>query len=138
MAGVPIELTRPLRHEVLRPHQRLQDLAGEESPGTYAAGAYEGAELVAVGLVAPDGEPGGWRVRGMATLPRVRGRGAGAAVLRALLEHACVNGATRIWCNARTPALSFYERAGFRVASEEFELPHIGPHRVMELSVAAR
>jgi predicted GNAT family N-acyltransferase len=38
-----------------------------------------------------------------------------------------------VWCNARTPARAFYERAGFRTVSDEFELPEIGPHYVMEL-----
>jgi ribosomal protein S18 acetylase RimI-like enzyme len=88
-----------------------------------------------VGFVAPDGEPGGWRIRGMATAEQARGRGLGTAVLEALIEHAGAAGATRVWCNARTPARSLYERAGFRVASAEFEIPGIGPHFVMERSV---
>ncbi|MCW3019870.1 MAG: family N-acetyltransferase, partial [Solirubrobacterales bacterium] len=54
----------------------------------------------------------------------------------ALLRHALAAGAQRIWCNARTPARRFYERAGFGVISEEFELPMIGPHLVMELRPA--
>jgi ribosomal protein S18 acetylase RimI-like enzyme len=73
-------------------------------------------------------------VRGMATAPAVRGRGSGAAVLSALVEHAMQHGATRIWCNARLPARSLYERAGFVVISDVFEPPAIGPHVVMELS----
>jgi ribosomal protein S18 acetylase RimI-like enzyme len=69
----------------------------------------------------------------MATAPEARGRGAGAAILTALVDHARSNGATRIWCNARVPARSLYERAGFVVTSEVFEPPDIGPHVVMEL-----
>jgi ribosomal protein S18 acetylase RimI-like enzyme len=84
-----------------------------------------------VGFVGPDGEPDEWRVRGMATEPEARGRGAGSAVLDALIEHAAAQGATRIWCNARIPAVSLYARAGFEVESEEFEIPGIGPHVVM-------
>ena len=95
-----------------------------------AAGA---EELIAVGFVAPDGEVGAWRVRGMATAPHARGRGAGTLVLEALLRHATTRGARRIWCNARTPARSLYERAGLRVVSDAFEIPDIGPHFVMEL-----
>ena len=89
--------------------------------------------MIAVGFVAPDGELGGWRVRGMATAPHARGRGAGTLVLEALLRHATTRGAQRIWCNARTPARSLYERAGLRVVSEPFEIPGTGPHYVMEL-----
>jgi ribosomal protein S18 acetylase RimI-like enzyme len=119
---------------VLRPHQTLAELAEHEDPRAHAVGAFDGDELVGVGFVLPEGEPGAWRVRGMATAPAARGRGAGSAVLRALIEHAEANGATRIWCNARVPAISLYERAGFVVTSDVFEEPQIGPHVVMERS----
>lgn len=123
--------TRPLRRRVLRPHESLQELASHEPAGVHAVGAFEGDELIAVGFVCPDGAPGEWRVRGMATAPEHRGRGAGAAILDQLVEHARAQGATRIWCNARTPALSLYARAGFEPESGEFEIPGIGPHFVM-------
>ena len=74
----------------------------------HAVGAFDGDELIAVGFVCPDGDAGEWRVRGMATAPEYRGRGAGAAILELLVDHARANGATRVWCNARTPALSLY------------------------------
>lgn len=135
--AVSLERTRPLRQAVLRPHEAVAEQASSEPEDAFAVGAFDGDELVAVGLIAPDGEPGGWRIRGMATAPAVRGTGAGSAVLDALLRHAAAEGAQRVWCNARTPARGFYERAGFRVVSEEFELPMIGPHVVMELCVHA-
>ena len=133
----PVSLadTRPLRQQVLRPHQAVEELAGHEPAGAVAFGAFQGSELVAVGLVGRDGEPGDWRVRGMATAPRARGQGAGSAVLHALVQHAIAHGARRIWCNARTPALTLYQRAGFVVASDEFELPDIGPRYRMVLPV---
>jgi aryl-alcohol dehydrogenase-like predicted oxidoreductase/GNAT superfamily N-acetyltransferase len=129
---VTVAQTRPLRHAILRPHQRLEAIAVQEAPGAFAVGAFQGHELVAVGLVAPDGDPGGWRVRGMATVPHARGRGAATAVLDALVRHAVAHGARRVWCHARTPARGLYQRAGFHAVSEEFELPEIGPHIVME------
>jgi GNAT superfamily N-acetyltransferase len=132
---VPLGETRTLRQAVLRPHLTVEELAGHEPLGAVAFGAFDGSELVAVGLVGPDGEPGDWRVRGMATAPRARGRGAGSAILHALVQHAIGHGAGRVWCNARTPALTLYQRAGFVVASEEFEPPDIGPHYRMELRV---
>jgi ribosomal protein S18 acetylase RimI-like enzyme len=124
--------TRPLRHAVLRPDDEVEELVAHEAPGAFAVGAFDGPSLVSVGFVAPDGEPGGWRVRGMATAPEARGRGAGTLVLAKLVEHAVARGARRVWCNARAPARTLYERAGFRVVSAEFELPRIGPHVVME------
>jgi GNAT superfamily N-acetyltransferase len=115
----------------LRPHESVSELASHEPPDAFAAGVLEGDRLVAVGLVGPEGEPGQWRVRGMATDPDFRGRGAGAAVLSALLDHARAEGAVEVWANVRTPARTLYERAGFSVSSEVFELPQIGPHVVM-------
>jgi GNAT superfamily N-acetyltransferase len=131
---VPIETTRRLRQEVLRPHETLEEIANGEAAGTVAVGAFAGDQLVAVGMITPGDAPEGWRVRGMATAPAMRGRGAGSAVLGALLALADAGGAARVWCNARTPALSLYERAGFAAVGEEFELPMIGPHYVMERS----
>jgi hypothetical protein len=77
---LPLADARALRQEVLRPHQTVEELAHHEPAGAVAFGAFEGSELVAVGLVGPDGEPGDWRVRGIATARRARGRGAGFVV----------------------------------------------------------
>ena len=133
--SVPLEQTRALRQAVLRPYLTVEDMAGHEPAGAVAFGAFDGDELVAVGLVGPEGEPGAWRVRGMATAPQARGRGAGTAVLAALLRHASAHGATSVWCNARVRAIPLYERAGLRVVSDVFEPPDIGPHVRMELPV---
>ncbi len=130
---IPVAQTRPLRQTVLRAHQSLATLADHEPAGAFAVGAFAGDELLSVGFVARDGEPeGSWRVRGMATKPECRGLGAGTAVLQALLSHARAGRAQRVWCNARIPALSLYQRAGFKAISDSFELPEIGPHVVME------
>jgi GNAT superfamily N-acetyltransferase len=89
---------------------------------------FEGEQLLAVGLIGPEGEPGAWRIRGMAAEPEARGRGAGTAVLSALLQHARSNGAQRVWANVRINARTLYSRAGFEVTSDVFEPPDIGPH----------
>jgi GNAT superfamily N-acetyltransferase len=136
VSEVPVAQTRPLRQSVLRPHQSVAEMAVDEAEGTYAVGAFDGEALIAVGLIAPSPELGGWRVRGMATSPPARSRGAGAAVLGALVGHAALQGASRVWCNARTPAQSFYERAGFHVTSQVFDVPQIGPHVVMERALS--
>ena len=135
---IPLAETRTVRQQVLRPHQSLAELAAHEPDGAVAFGAFDGGELIAVGLIGADGEPGDWRVRGMATLPHARSRGAGSRVLQALVQHATAHGARRVWCNARVRALRLYERAGFRVASERFERPDTGPHYRMELALPSR
>jgi GNAT superfamily N-acetyltransferase len=132
---IPIELTRPLRQAVLRPHETLEYLASHEPDDAYAVGVFSDDQLVAVGFIGVEGqEPGAWRVRGMATASEARGRGAGGKVLAALLDHATSHGARRVWCSARLRARPFYERAGFAVVSEEYDVPQTGPHYVMELA----
>jgi GNAT superfamily N-acetyltransferase len=135
--SIPVADSRPLRHAVLRPHEPPEAIAWQEPPEAVAYAAFEdGAERpIAVGLVGRDGEPGSWRVRGMATEPEARGRGAGTAVLAALIDHAREQGAERVWCNARIAARTLYDRAGFIVVSEEFEIEGIGPHYRMELTL---
>ena len=70
-----------------------------------------------------------WQLRGMATDPDVRGAGVGRAMInyleRVLRDDTPVR---QMWCNARVPAVGFYERLGWRVVSEQFEIPSAGPH----------
>lgn len=132
MSEITIAETHALRQSILRPHETVEQLAAAEPAGAFAAGGFDGERLIAIGIVSPDGGPGRWRVRGMATVPGERDRGAGRAVLDALLAHVRDSGGSRVWCNARVPARSFYERAGFRASSDVFELSPMGPHLVME------
>ena len=134
LRSIPLAQTRTLRRDVLRPYMTVEEFAEHEPGEAVAFGAFEDGELVAVGLVGPEGEErGDWRIRGMATAPHARGRGAGTRVLQALVQHATDHGATRLWCNARTPARALHERAGFEATSDEFQAPRIGPHYRMEL-----
>lgn len=69
------------------------------------------------------------QLRGMATDPAYRGQGLG----RAMLEFADVEVARALdvnvfWCNAREPAVGFYEKAGWRRVSELFMVDGVGPH----------
>ena len=134
---VSTEEIRPLRHRILRPSQTYDDTLypGDELPDTVHLGAFDGERLVGIASLyresRPDGPPGGWRVRGMATEPDVRGQGFGAALLGAAVEHAAASGGGEVWCNARLVAVDFYRRAGFDVVRGEFDIPGIGSHVVM-------
>lgn len=135
---VEVALTRPLRAAVLRAGSPQEALAAEP-PGARCVAVLEAGRVLSCGLIAADtARPGAWRIRGMATEPGMRERGLGSAVLAALVEIGREEGAFLLWCNARTPALSLYERAGFRSVSEEFEIEGIGPHHVMELELGRR
>lgn len=66
----------------------------------------------------------------MAVLKDWRGRGAGRALLEALLDCAVRQELTRVTLSAQTHAIGFYERAGFHVVGELFIDAGI-PHRKM-------
>ena len=132
------EDVRPLRGRLLRPGQSADELVypGDSLPGALHLGAYLRGDLVGIASVSPESPPGedddrAWRVRGMATAPEVRGAGVGGALLEACLAHVRAHGGRVAWCNARTPAVGFYQRFGFATEGEEFDIPGIGPHFVM-------
>jgi predicted GNAT family N-acyltransferase len=133
---ITAEEVRPLRHRVLRPGQAFEETRypGDEAGVHFGAFDGEGRLVGIASLYREDragGPAGGWRLRGMATDPAVRGAGFGAAVLAASIDHVAGEGGTELWCNARLPAVGFYRRAGFDVVSDEFEVDGIGPHVVM-------
>lgn len=133
---------RPLRQAVLRPHQTPEDCVyeGDEDPESAHFGALVAGNLVGIASIyrqREDGQPDpfAWRLRGMATLESVRGQGYGAALLKACERHARRAGGMRLWCNARTTVAGFYGGFGFQQKGEEFDLPGLGPHLVMELEL---
>ena len=88
--------------------------------------------IVGCVTIFPEPWPGSddaWRLRGMGVADELRGAGVGRKLLQAVDEF--LRGLDRtplIWCNARCTAVGFYERCGWEVASDVFDLPDIGPH----------
>ena len=138
---VTAEDIRPLRHAVLRPGQEFLETRYPGDDAGVHFGAFDGDRLVGIASLYSedrvDGPAGGWRLRGMATDPGVRGAGFGAALLAACMDEVVGAGGTELWCNARMAAVGFYRRAGFEVVSDEFDVPGIGQHVVMTRPVAA-
>jgi GNAT superfamily N-acetyltransferase len=65
----------------------------------------------------------------MATDDAFRGRGVGGAMLGFAENFLLSNRPVRLfWCNARTPAVRFYQKQGWKVVSEEFVIETAGPH----------
>jgi len=141
IASITAAQTRPLRHLVLRPTQpaAATDYPGDHSPDTRHFGAVEQGRLVGIASLykepRADGPADGWRLRGMATAPEARGRGAGRALLRACRDHVAVAGGGELWCNARVVATAFYTAAGFEAVGPHFDIEDIGPHVVMRCDV---
>lgn len=64
----------------------------------------------------------------MATGSACRGRGVGRRLLAAVEKYAKYEDASLIWANARSSATGFYTKAGYSLASSEFNIDGIGPH----------
>ncbi|MBO6513126.1 MAG: GNAT family N-acetyltransferase [Phycisphaerales bacterium] len=141
---IPSTDTYSLRQRVLRPNLTIDEVAmdHDDAPDSFHVGAVDEHErVIAIMTVmrdfVPETDRHAWRIRGMASDPDVRGSGCGGAVLRFGLEHAWdLNQELPVWCNARRVAYGFYERYGFRFASDEFDIPGIGPHKVMIIDPA--
>lgn len=146
--SVPAAATRPLRAQILRPGQPPERLVypGDDHPQALHAGAFDGDTLVGIATIYPEPPPeehrgpipdtafrdgAAFRLRGMATVPEARGTGAGRLLLERCYAHVREQGAAVLWCNARTPAVGFYERLGMQTVGDEFGIEGIGPHYVM-------
>lgn len=140
---ITAEATRALRHRVLRQGRPISSCTweGDELSTTHHFGLFEGGGEAAAILSCFWREgphrPGeqAWQLRGMAVDPPRQRRGLGRALLEGCLSQLpdlSEPPAKWIWCNARTTAVPFYLEAGFEALGEVFDVPGIGPHRLME------
>ena len=66
----------------------------------------------------------------MATEPSEQGKGYGKMVLNDVIAYLSKETESEIlWCNARTTAFGFYEKMGFNIVGDEFDIPNLGPHK---------
>ncbi|SEL87181.1 GNAT family N-acetyltransferase [Parapedobacter koreensis] len=140
---IDTEDTLPLRSLVLRNGAPLANchFQGDDSETTFHMG-YVANDQDTVCILTCQLEPledyqgVGYRLRGMATHPDWQGKRIGSQLLNAAINHLAVDlTADYLWCNARRVAYDFYRHLGFDMISEEFEIPGIGPHKVMYLGL---
>lgn len=150
------ELTRELRRTVLRPHQAV----AHPLPGDDVADAVHfaildgdgGTPLCACFVLVesypwpratsqPAGSPPQdrtqWHLRSVATDPAHQRTGLGTVLLQAVLHFVSRNDGGILWCNARTPAVPFYERLGLTTYGTE-HISHGLAHLYMWCAVDPR
>src|SRR5438105_15949289 len=91
--------------------------------------AYAEGKAVGTGRLLPDGHIGR-----MAVLKDARGRGAGRALLRALIDAARRRGDREVMLSAQVHALDFYRAEGFRPEGPEYEEAGIA-HQAMRMKL---
>jgi predicted GNAT family N-acyltransferase len=126
---VPVERVLPVRAAILRPGRPIDDARfdGDDVGAHWAL--LDGDDVVAVLSLMPHGHPAHphhrTQLRGMAAARP--GAGAGAALLTAVQR----SEARPMWCNARLLAVPFYQRLGWVIVSDAFDIVGIGPHHRM-------
>jgi predicted GNAT family N-acyltransferase len=137
---VSIEAIIDLRYRILRaglPKESAQ-FPDDDAPSTWHIAVFKSPEEDALPVSCASfmlntyQEKPAWQLRGMATDHPHQGRGYGGELLRYTQPLIAFDSNVRsFWCNARVPAIPFYERHGWKVDSEEFDIPTAGPHRKM-------
>ena len=121
-----------LRHRVLRAGLPLSQaiFPGDELPTSSHYGAFADAALCCATfhLNSWQDQPA-YQLRGMATHPAWAGLGLGRAVQKVAIETIIASSPIRLfWCNARLIAIPFYQKLGWKIVSELFDIPTAGPH----------
>ncbi len=130
--------TLDLRHKVLKPFLSKKECLTPEDflPTTTHFGLFYNDRLISTASVFPEsnidlhcGFP--YRLRGMASDINYQGQGFGGALLMSIIDFLKDKRCDMLWCNARIKAFPFYKSNGFQFSGEMFDLPEIGPHKVM-------
>jgi predicted GNAT family N-acyltransferase len=130
-------LARPVREAVFVVEQAVPlEMEWDEWDGRcdHAVALDAAGAAIGTGRLLPEG-----RIGRMAVLKPWRGKGIGAALLRALLERARERGIERVSLHAQAHAIGFYLRFGFSARGEEFfeaGIPHV--QMTLELSPKLR
>lgn len=130
--SVNYRLSLQLRNEVLRKPLGMEITAGDvfdEDKHLHIV-ALEGDDVVGIVVLIPDYLPGIGKLRQMATLPEVRGKGYGKALVADLEQTARTMGLHTIRLHARYHAVDFYAKLGYRIVGERFTEVGIDHYRM--------
>ncbi len=124
-----------LRDEILRKplglHFTEEELNKEKK--NLLIGAFEEDQMLGCCMLVEE-EPGTVRLRQMAVLNDLQGKGVGRALMQFAENLARDRGYKKITMHARKNSLGFYEKMGYKKVGSEFQEITI-PHYVMEKSL---
>ncbi|MGM0633559.1 MAG: GNAT family N-acetyltransferase [Pseudomonadota bacterium] len=131
-ASAQYRATLSLRQQVLREPLGLvlsaQDLDGEERQWHF--GLFDDADRLIACLVAAPADASSVRLRQMAVIPGMQGRGLGQALMCQTENHLRQRGIGQCTLHARIRAIGFYEKLGYSTTGPVFTELGI-PHRRM-------
>lgn len=130
--------TIAVRHPILRKGKPIESchFEGDDLTTTQHFGLYQNDKLEGVISLFENNSPlfkemHQSQIRGMAVLENNQGKGFG----RQLVEHAektlKLQNIDLIWFNARENAVGFYQKTGYEIIGNSFDIPGVGIHNVM-------
>jgi ribosomal protein S18 acetylase RimI-like enzyme len=121
-----------LRNEILRRPLGLQFTPEEleKEKEEILIGAFEEEKMLGCCMLIME-SPNSVRLRQMAVLNNLQGKGIGRALMQFAENIARDRGFQKITMHARKTAVGFYEKLGYRITGQEFEEVTI-PHYIME------
>lgn len=133
----------PLRNLVLWQHKRLLECGIEPDikQSTFHIGAVNtNGNIVGTATFIKESNQffhhtSQYRLRAMATHPSTRGTGLGKEMIGKAIEKLNKDKIELLWCDARLHACGFYEKLNFKVVGDVYEVPEIGPHKLMYYSL---
>ena len=136
---VNTDAIKALRYEVLWPHLENEaacTIQPDNEITTFHIAAILQENVIGVSTLIVDVNEkfktkNQYRLRAMATSPKVRGAGVGAALINEIKSELKRKKVELLWCDARLTATGFYEKLGFKVKGKVYEVPNIGPHKLM-------
>lgn len=135
---ITVPETMALRHRVLRPADPIEAcyFANDHDGSTFHLGLFLGEKIVSIASFVYQSHPQlsagcPFRLRGMATDEKYRGRNFGGELLRHGIESLRQRRCDLLWFNARERAFGFYQKSGFQFQGSLFHLEGTGPHKVM-------
>lgn len=136
---ITAEDTIDLRSRILRPNQALENCKylEDNDANTFHLGIFIEGRLVSNGTFIQqphshfENMNRAYRLRGMASDTQYQRQGLGRLIIEAALAELKKRNSDLLWFNARTSAEAFYKKLNFETIEEIFDIPLIGPHKVM-------
>lgn len=134
---------KSLRHKVLWQHKNSSEdcvIDADSLETTFHIGAVKNNEVVGTSTFIVDvndkfDTENQYRIRAMATAKTVRGEGIGKQIIEFAIEKLKQMNVELLWCDARIKATGFYDKMGFKTKGDIYNVPEIGPHKLMYLEI---
>lgn len=130
--------TYPLRLNVLWPHLSKPEectLPIDNHVNCFHTGVEENGKVVSIATFYEEKHPKldgniQYRLRAMASDQSVAGKGYGRFSIAFAEDELRKRKAEILWCDARKSALGFYEKIGFKITGDYYQVRNIGPHKL--------